>query len=220
MRLMVILAAALLFAPLTGCYPDLDWREVRVEEGAFTVLFPAKPRAEARTLGEPYAGVVMHQWSAKVRDTLFAAGFADFPRLDDAVAADLRNALLRNINGTVTSQRDLEVPGAREITADGLIGGTPARLRLREYRRGTRLYQLIVLGKRDDFSADELDTFFTSFKLLPVSGPAEAKRATRALFLPRRPAAVPIVDGRPVVEADRGHVFLEARALARHGKAA
>jgi len=166
MRLTAALAALMLSALLGGCYPDLDWREVRADDGAYVVLFPAKPRAEARTLGGEHAGVLMQQSSAKVRDTLFAVNFMDFPQLDGAVASGLREALLRNINGIITAERDLE-EGARETAADGLIGGTPARLRLREYRRGGRLYQVIVLGKRDDVSAEDLDTFFTSFKLLP-----------------------------------------------------
>ncbi len=163
---LAVLAAAF----LSGCSLDLDWREVRAEEGAYVALFPAKPRAEARTLGGAHAGVVMQQSSAKVRETLFAIGFADFPKLDSIVATGLRDALVRNINGTVTAERDLDASGTRETTAEGLIGGAPARLRMREYRRGPRLYQVIVLGKRDDVSPDDIDTFFTAFKPLQVPG--------------------------------------------------
>lgn len=38
-------------------------------------------------------------------------------------------------------------------------------LRLRLIAKGTRLYQLAVLGKPEDLSTNDLETFFDSFAL-------------------------------------------------------
>jgi hypothetical protein len=128
--------------------------------------------AEARTLGEPFPGVAMNQWSARARGSLFAVGYAELPRAGPEMHAALGEALVRNISGTVTLQRELELGDARgrETLARGVASQQPVLLRLRLYQRAGRLYQVTVLGPPEDLSEDELETFFGSFRFRDATG--------------------------------------------------
>src|SRR4051794_5888455 len=108
--------AALLFAVLlAGCYADLDWRELRVKEGGFSIWLPARASQQARELsGIPGAGE-MRQWSARAKETAFAAGYADVDGARLATALEFSDALVGNIGGRVESRRDLELAGLRGI---------------------------------------------------------------------------------------------------------
>jgi hypothetical protein len=158
-----------LLAALCGCHADLDWREFRSDEGRFSVWFPGVPALESRQLSGRGDPVAMRQWTAKSRSTVFAAGYADFARLDRGTLDEISVALVRNIGGTAVRQRELEIAGAKgtETIAEGYAGSARLSLRLRLYARGNRLYQIAVLGTPDDFPEDGLETFFDSFRLGP-----------------------------------------------------
>jgi len=74
----------LLLAALTGCAPTLDWREVRVDGGSLTALFPCRPERRVRDLVLAGAPLRMEMTSCAVAGTTFAATFAD---LADPAAA-------------------------------------------------------------------------------------------------------------------------------------
>lgn len=166
MRLVLVLFATLLVA---ACYPELDWREIRSEEGRFSILMPARPIKDSRALSGKRSGAMLQQWSARARETAFAAGYADLLQADESAVGELRDALLRNISGKVLEERSVAIEGVsgREILAQGRIGDTAVMLRLRLIVVGNRLYQLAVLGPIPDFQASELEPFFLSFKIMP-----------------------------------------------------
>ena len=93
------------------------------------------------------------------------------------IGTELRDALLRNIGGRVTSETRIESGGlqGRETLAEGRAGQKAFRLRLRTFQSDGRFYQLAVLGPPDDFQASEIDTFFLSFK--PDASAAPARKA-------------------------------------------
>jgi hypothetical protein len=151
---------------LAACYADLDWREVRVTEADFSVWLPARPSEQARPLSG-IAGVrEMHQWSARARDTAFAAGYADLEGADAAVATAFSDALVRNIAGRVDSRRDISLGALRgiETIATGSSAHGALQLQLRVYAGPKRLYQVATLGKPGDLSPEESQTFFDSFR--------------------------------------------------------
>lgn len=165
---------------LAGCYADLDWRKLASDDGRFQVLMPARSQSTTRVLG---AGATMTLWTATARDALFGAGFTDYA--DDASAhlAEARDALSRNVAGTVVDDladpaiakralaRDA-APGARRITISGNTGATakqalrPVIVHARLIPAGKRLYQLVVMTRPDALTPSELDMFFSSFELL------------------------------------------------------
>jgi hypothetical protein len=161
-----------LCALLLGCYADLDWREVAPPGSGFSAMLPSRVTQETRELGATSPGMIMHQWSASARDSLFAAGYADLPGADLAAGSALRDGLVRNISGRIERERDIVLGDAkgRETIATGATSGRNVTLHLRQYLQGARLYQVIILGRPGDLSEDELETFFGSFRLREAAG--------------------------------------------------
>ena len=162
---------------LGGCSPEFDWREVRNAEGRFIVQFPARWHTEVRPLAG--GGGNMQLLSAHAADTLFAVGWADVPvalqaqRMDEwqrALSANIGANTGANVGPHVGAAKPAGDPvlagGERMIVADGRVGATDVRLRLRLVPAGTRLYQVAVLGPRDAVPEAEWRGFFESFRVL------------------------------------------------------
>ena len=157
---------------LTACTPELDWREVRPPDGGFVVLLPQKPGQSERRLVTPAGPVLMRMVSVRIGDHTLGVGFADFPVPLEAPLLDaLRDALLANINGQVTSEREITAAGmrGREFNAKGTLGrGTEARAGLLQARllvRGQRYFQLVSLGGPGSMQQADIEFFLTSLKL-------------------------------------------------------
>ena len=156
-----------LMLALAGCYAEFDWREIRPVDAGFTVSLPGRPTYEGRALSGERAGLTMHLWSAKVGNTVFAAGYVDSPVADAQLVDGLRDALVKNIGGRIVSEREVRSGNAagRETVADGSAGGASVELRLRLYAAGARVYQVVALGRKDAVPAAEMENFFDSFRL-------------------------------------------------------
>lgn len=174
------LAAAL----LASCSPKFDWREIRSAEGGFVVHLPDKPQTVARDIDFDGGRITMTMTSTGVGPTMFAVGVARLPgqAAADATAAGrtvafFRDALVRNIGGSIQSVRSapLAASGGRTLRASeavaarGKVGanGRAAQLAARFYVADDRVYQVVALGAEDELSDDVLETFFSSFRLLP-----------------------------------------------------
>lgn len=155
-----------------ACYPALDWREVRPPAGGFVVLLPQKPAQSERRLVTPAGPVLMRMYSARTGEHVLGVAFADFPAPLDAPLLDLlRDALLANINGRVTNEREIAAAGmrGREFSAEGTLGsGKEARAALLQARllvRGQRYFQLVSLGGAGSMQQADIDFFLASLKL-------------------------------------------------------
>lgn len=114
--------------------------------------------------------------STGIGATLFAVGAAKLPPGGGPPAlASFRDALVRNVNGTVikTSAALLPLPPGRTlfaseaIEANGLDANSRAvRLAARFFIVDDRLFQLVALGADGEIPAEALDNFFTSFRLI------------------------------------------------------
>jgi hypothetical protein len=126
-------------AALAACTPELDWRELSVPEGRYSVLLPGKARSESRTLATASGAVVMtmHAYSMK-RGTMV--------RSEEEVIID-------GISG-------------RQIYAEGHAGADEAILKARFIVAGSRLYQIAYVGAKDSVAMADVDMFLSSFKLL------------------------------------------------------
>jgi hypothetical protein len=171
-------------ALLVACAPKFDWREIRSADGGFVVHLPDKPQTVAREIDFDGAPIAMTMTSTGVGPTIFAVGVARLPAQATAdpaavrrTVAFFRDALVRNIGGSVTSVRSasLSASGGRTlraaeaVTARGKIGadGRAAHLAARFYVADDRIYQVVALGAAGELSDDVLETFFSSFRLLP-----------------------------------------------------
>ena len=161
-------------AALAACAPELDWRELSVPEGRFAVLLPGKARQESRTLNTAAGALTMTMYSFSLRRGTMGVAYTDYPaaaldadhlrgRLDAA-----RDALLRNINGSVRSEEDIGIAGhpGREVYAESRAGAEGALLKARFIVVGSRLYQIAYVGAKDGVAMADVDMFLTSFKLL------------------------------------------------------
>ena len=174
-------ACALLLA---ACSPKFDWREIKPVDGGFVILLPDKPQTVVRDIAFNGRTVRMTIVSTGVGPTLFAAGVAqlppeaiDPPRLD-ATLAWFRDALVRNIDGRVTGAQPAllspaaaaghVVRGGQAVEARGRVGrdSRPGQLAARFYVVDDRLYQVVAIGADGELTADALDTFFSSFRLI------------------------------------------------------
>lgn len=154
-----------------ACSPALDWREYRVPEGGFVVLFPQKPAQSERRLSTPAGDIVMHMLSVRVGEHVLAAGYADFARpVDAALIEAMRDALAANIGAQASGERRIAsgAVGGREFSATGSLGrGKDARsgvLRARVYAHGRRYFQLVSIGSAEGMAAADVDLFLGSFK--------------------------------------------------------
>ena len=164
-----------------ACDPTFNWREFRSPDG-FAVVFPGRPQTIVRELKLPDATVQMSMTSAGIGATLFAVGTAQLPTAvnDDLKArqrtvAYLRDALVRNINGQISTSAGAEltlspadsrrVHVAEAIRATGRdANGRPVQLHARLFILDDRVFQLVALGADGEISADSIETFFTSFR--------------------------------------------------------
>jgi len=153
----VLLAATLLAA----CNPTYNWREHANGDGAYKVLFPAKPATFTRPVDLDGLRVQMTMTAAEVKGVTFAVGSAVAPDAARAQAAlpAMRLALVRNIGADENAVHD-------EARVDALGVGAnrqPVRLQGRFEARGARLYQVIVLGPPDAAPPEQVDQFLSSF---------------------------------------------------------
>jgi hypothetical protein len=181
-RASLLLGAACLL--LAACTPKFDWREVRSADGGFTLLLPDKPQTVTREIAFGGGTIRMTLISTGVGPTLFAAGFAQLPpdavapaHIDDTIGW-FRDALVRNVDGRVTSERPTRlaaaqaaghvVRGGQIVEAHGRVGRDrqPGRLAAHFHVVDDRIYEVVAIGADGELTADALETFFTSFRLV------------------------------------------------------
>jgi hypothetical protein len=169
----LLLCATLLSAPLAACTPALDWREVRVEGGNATALFPCKPKSQSRQAALAGAPTRMTLLSCEAGGHTFAlahAELADPARVGPALA-EMAAALGANLQAGPVRAEPVVVAGmtpnaqARRLWIDGTMpDGTPVEEHAALFARGTRVYQAAVLGPRPGAAAQ---TFLDSLRLGP-----------------------------------------------------
>ncbi|MET0334068.1 MAG: hypothetical protein ABW190_07330 [Rhizobacter sp.] len=167
-------AACLLLLAVSACSPTLDWREVRPEESSVVALFPCKPTTDARMVSLAETRVRMQLVACRAGDVTWAlahADVADAARVAPALKS-LRDAAASNLKGTAQAVGPMQLngmtpnPQAERVRVQGrLPTGEAVVLEGGFFVRGTRVYQVSVMGQKLD--ADALGVFFDGLKLLP-----------------------------------------------------
>ena len=142
-----------------ACTPTLDWREVRVEGDALTVLFPCKPDRRSRVVplaGEPAS---MRMLTCAAGGDTFAASFLDVddPARVPIVLQALQDITVANIDGAAPQSRPLVLRGAtpsplaRRLAVTGrLPDGRRVVAHCAFFVHGLRVYQASVIGPAPD----------------------------------------------------------------------
>ena len=160
-------------APLLGCAPALDWREVRPEGTSVTLLFPCHPKSQSRRAMLGDVPVRMTLLACDADGLSFGLVHADLgdparvvPGLDAMAAALAANLQAKEIRAAPLQVVGMTPgPSARRIWLDGrLPDATPVREQAALFARGTHVYQASVLGPRPEVAAD---VFIDSLRLAP-----------------------------------------------------
>lgn len=148
---------------LAGCNPTYNWRDYSSADAPYRIMFPAKPATHTRAIDLNGMRVEMTMTAAEVEGVMFAVGTGVAPDAAQAQTAlgAMRTALVRNIGAKVESGST----GA-DVDATGSANGQPMKLRAHFEARGTRFYQVVVMGKASAMSAEHTDQFISSFKSL------------------------------------------------------
>lgn len=168
-RALAALAAALVLA---GCSAELDWRELHWEEARLKVMLPGRPAKSARdiVLGGEKLGMQMLQ--TQMNGMAFGVAYAPLPPGDpNALLPMARDALLRNIGGTLLTEREVDVRGTatkgREFTGEGIVAGTPMLVAARVVAANGRFYQVVFVGRKDRAERVDLPLYLGSLTLTP-----------------------------------------------------
>lgn len=167
---------ALMFALscATGaCTPTLDWRDVRLEGSGLQALFPCKPAVHARQVALAALSVEMTLYACSAGGATYAVGFADIgdvQRVEPALA-QLWAAAAGNIDATgAHAAAPLRIEGmtphaqaGRRAFVGGLADGQQVQEHAAVFARGTRVYQVTMVGPQLD--VDAIEMFFGALRL-------------------------------------------------------
>ena len=114
---------------LYGCSPPFDWRTVRIEQQAYTALFPAKPQHLERQLS--YKGGTLKQALevVKVVDHIYSITTIQVPA-DIASSAD---ELIKQLQQAIFTQANVDPAGALAVKGFYLASGSPIRFPTTDY---------------------------------------------------------------------------------------
>src|ERR1700716_1817829 len=79
MRHRTILISVILLTGLLGACTRSEWRELPVNDGAFSVLMRGDPNYQRQQIGTPVGKMVAHLYSSDRPASYFAVGYADYP---------------------------------------------------------------------------------------------------------------------------------------------
>lgn len=156
-----------------GCAPPLDWREIRPAGSGAVALFPCKPKSHARTLQIGPASTSMALYACSAGGTTYAFAHADIgnPEFVGPALVALRDSTAANLGGAIpTEDGALRVPGmtpnprAVRIRITGhLPGGEAAQVAAGFFAKGTRVFQITLIGAQLD--AQAVQTYFSGVRV-------------------------------------------------------
>jgi hypothetical protein len=166
------LCSILIGVMVIACSPGLEWREVRPEGSGAVMLFPCKPKSHTRIVTLAAAGSAMTMLSCQAGDVTFALSHAELgdPSRVALALSELRLALAANLHASNVRSIPFELTGAtpnpqamRIQLAGRLPDGTPVHERAALFVRGTRVFQVAMVGARIDEASAKV--FFESLRL-------------------------------------------------------
>jgi hypothetical protein len=158
-------------ALLAACSPALDWRDVRPEGSGLVLTMPCRSKPQVRTVhlvGQPVQMTLQACTAAELTWGIAFADVGDPARVAPALDA-LHAAAAQNLGAARATTLPFALAGAtpnephRRSAFDGkLPGGAAAQEQVAVFARGTRVYQVTVLGPR--LPADAVEAFFSSLR--------------------------------------------------------
>ncbi len=161
MQKLPLLLTALL---LVACSPSLNWREVRPEGADVLLMFPCKPEQQIRALAAPGAPAKARMGLARC-DTAelgFSLSWSDVsdPAQLSPSLKQMREAVVAGLKLPAAESQALQLAGMTpspeaQVVVLGQPGAKGQHGRVAVFARGLRVYQLMMLGPREDRQAWE-----------------------------------------------------------------
>ena len=157
------------------------------EDGRFSIGMPTGPERREVSVPTPNGPSQLCVYLAAQKDAVYCVTYADYP--EGFVAKNDPRAMLAGCQQSTVAQFHAKVTGESEIELDGHPGrefdldfpadGGPfpggagkARVSL----VGNRLYQLQVMGKKEQVGDPATDRYLDSFKPITSKGPADTAK--------------------------------------------
>lgn len=166
----LLLASATLH--ITACAPPLNWREVKTDGGALSLLLPCKPERRTRQVVLAEAAASMEVLACDADGTTWGLTSADLGSVATvgAALAALRAARPKNLDGRETAAHEVRIGGLSRaaqplrLRVEGRKpNGEPVVEHSMLFARGSRIFHAVALGGAP--SPDALETFFGSLRL-------------------------------------------------------
>lgn len=169
-----LLLPVLAAGALAACSPEYNWRDYSSPTAPYRIMFPGKPDSHTRNIDLAGLKVDMTMTATEVNGVMYAVGSAEVPAAAQrpVALAAMKTAMLRNIGAAAATGPVAVSSGATptaepmDVEANGTRNGTPMRLVAHFEARGTRVYQVIVLGKASAMPPEQVKQFMSSFKLI------------------------------------------------------
>ncbi|HTY08301.1 MAG TPA: hypothetical protein VMF29_03975 [Candidatus Edwardsbacteria bacterium] len=169
MRTIQAIIALVLVVLCAGCAkPPLT--QYVVDDGTWAILLPGTPKRSVTPVQTAIGPIDMIQYSSGGGNSYTALAYADYPSfIANAPALSLlegaRDGALKNTNAKLVEDKERHLGEflGKEIKADLPVAGYGMRAFIFLVKR--RLYQIIIVGTKDEISSARADSIFFSFEL-------------------------------------------------------
>ena len=168
-----VTAASLLLLLLAACSPVFNWREVRPDNTALTLLLPCKPDKAQRSVPLGGRPTELAMLGCDAGDATFAIAVAtvDDAAQVEAVLAGWQTATLANLQAGGGGQTSpLKLPGADLLPPAVLVRASGQRANGRAvqsqaayFSQGRQVFQAVIYA--DKMDPEVAETFFSSLQL-------------------------------------------------------
>lgn len=155
---------ALLFVVMAWATHADGWIVVQVNEGRFTVSFPAEPVSESLAIETVFGSTILTVHAVNAGKSAFFAGYYDIPgnvQFSEAELLDAeRDRGLKGASASLVQEEAFKSTGysGRLIIADK----GELRVRTRNFMLGRRLYSLVAVGPMEAGMEAAASKFFES----------------------------------------------------------
>ena len=164
--LVSLLPLWLLFALLTGCTPEYNWRESMVAQDRGVIMFPSRTKTEQRQIDIEGAAATFALTSAAVGEAVFSVGYVPLP---ESLSPEKSSALVKTIVDALAARAGKPAPeSARQgeiFTLDTVVANKPSLLMAKVVVHRGMLIQVVVSGPKQSLSNENALEFVRSLRL-------------------------------------------------------
>jgi hypothetical protein len=161
-----LLSVWLLFAALTGCTPEYNWRESMVAQDRGVIMFPSRTKTEQRQIDVEGVTATFALISAAVGEAVFSVGYVPLP---ESLSPEKSAALVKTIVAALAARAGKQAPESAlqgEIfTLDTVVANKPSLLMAKVVVHRGMLIQVVVSGPKQSLSNENALEFVRSLRL-------------------------------------------------------